>query len=184
MPRARFACIVVAGAAALATACASNTAPPGFLVTPVEAESAAYGGWIELTLIRDIQGKQPRGEGELLAAGADSVWVLTPQGGVVIPTAMVSEGKLTAYQGASAAGWTALGVVSTASNGLLLIITAPLWILTGTIAGASDSYIPQHRAPPRAWADLAAFARFPQGMPQGVSLETLKPKQAAVPERR
>ena len=177
MRRASPACGLLV-ACAVTSACAGNTAPAGFLLAPVKAQADAYGGWIELRL-----GNQ-RNEGELLAATADSVWVLTRQGGVVIPTALVTQGKLTAYQGANSAvpGWTALGVLSTASNGLLLGITAPLWIITGTIAGSNDSRDPVRQVPPLAWADLAAFARFPQGM-AGVRLEDLQPKDLKPKER-
>ncbi len=129
-------------AALLAAACASNTAPSGFLPSPQDARASAYGAWIELTLT--ASSRQRAVEGELLA-GSGAV-----------------------------AGWTALGVVSTISNGLLLIFTAPAWIITGTVAGSSESYAPQGNVPPLRWAELARFARFPQGMPPGLVLNTLK----------
>jgi len=159
--------------ALLATACAGNTAPEGFLPTKVQAQTSAYGGWIELEVAR--QGV----EGELLAVTADSVWVLTAQGARVIPTASVKEGKLTGYQSQTGAisGFTALGVLSTASNGVVLILTAPLWIITGTVAGSHESRAPVSTVPEQRWQDLAVFARFPQGMPPGVALRSLKPKQ-------
>ena len=156
--------------------CAGNTAPPGFLDPPVVAQASGYGGWMQLKLANGT-----RADGELIAVSADSVWLLgaTP---VAVPVTAVKEGKLTTVDAevGKVAGATGLGVLSTASNGLLLIFTAPLWIIVGTAAGSSQSYTPQRRVPPLRWAELNAFARFPQGMPSGVSLAQLRPK----PRRR
>ncbi len=164
--------------ALLAMACAANPAPEGFLPTRVQAQTMAYGGWIELMVDSANSRKQQRVEGELLAVTADSVWVLSTQGARVIATGSVKEGRLTAYQSQTGAitGWTALGVLSTASNGVVLILTAPLWIITGTIAGINESHAPVRDVPGQRWEDLAAFGRFPQGMPAGVALQSLKPR--------
>ena len=164
----------VALGAALVAACAGHTAPLGFLPTPQEAQSSAYGGWIELTL-----NGEERVEGELLAVNADSVWVLSSEGGAVVPTAAVVQGKLTRYAWSSGnvTTWTAVGVLSTISNGLVLIFTAPVWVITGSVAGAGESHAAQRLWPRFAWAALAEFARFPQGMPPDLSWQNLRPKQ-------
>jgi hypothetical protein len=161
-------------AAILAAACASNTAPSGFLPTPREAQRAAFGGWIELELLGTA--RQQTVQGELLAVTADTVWVLSDSAAEVLPTSVVGGGKLTAWRSGTGAvaGGTVLGVLSTISNGVLLIFTAPLWIVTGTVAGTSESFAPQRDMPPLRWAELARFARFPQGMPLGLALETLE----------
>ena len=144
--------------------CASNTAPHDFLMTPAEAREMAFGGWMELDLTSE------RVEGELLAVTADSVWVMTAQGGRAIATTAVRTGKLTGYKGQQGmiSGYTALGVVSTLSNGVALILTAPLWIIVGTTAASNESRAPQRIRPDagRTWPELALFARFPQGMPE------------------
>lgn len=160
-------------AAVLTTSCARNTAPVGWLPSPKGAPSFPYGGWIELAITKDSSI-----DGELLAVTSDSVWVMRDDGGVVIPTARVTAGKLTAYlSGAnSTAGWTTLGVLSTVSNGWFLGLTAPAWIITGTVAGTRESHAPERKVPPLTWPDLAAYARFPQGLPVGVPLERLKAK--------
>ena len=162
---------------AFATGCAGNTAPSGFLPTPIEAQSESYGGWLELQLTTDSAGRPLRRDGELLAVTADSVWLLTARGAMVIPTAAVRGGQLTGYLSAASyvPQWTALGVVSTLSNGLLLGITAPLWIITGSISGSNDSHVPLREVPKVPWTSLAEFARFPQGMPPGMLLESLTP---------
>ena len=157
-------------------ACAGNTAPAGFLVTPRLAQTEAYGGWVELLVTGGA-----RVDGELIAVTADSVWVLGTAS-VVVPVANVRQGKLTTVQSevGNVAGATGLGVVSTISNGILLVFTMPLWIIVGTAAGSSQSYAPERRVPPLHWAELNGFARFPQGLPDGVSLASLRAK----PRRR
>ncbi len=164
---------VLVGALVLG-ACAGNSAPAGFLPTPRAAEMEAWGGWIELQYTQD--GSARFVAGELIAASGDSVWILGPSGGAVVPTASVRSGQLTGYaaQPDRVAGTAALGTLSTISNGVFLIFTAPLWIITGTVAAASQSRAPVRRVPPLAWSDLSAFARFPQGMPVGMRLEALR----------
>ena len=157
-------------------ACAGNTAPAGFLVPPRLAQTEAYGGWVELLVTGGA-----RVDGELIAVTADSVWVLGTAS-VVVAVANVRQGKLTTVQSevGNVAGATGLGVVSTISNGILLVFTMPLWIIVGTAAGSSQSYAPERRVPPLHWAELNGFARFPQGLPDGVSLASLRAK----PRRR
>jgi len=157
-------------------ACAGNTAPAGFLVPPRLAQTEAYGGWVELLVTGGA-----RVDGELIAVTADSVWVLGTAS-VVVPVANVRQGKLTTTNAevGNVAGATGLGVVSTISNGILLVFTMPLWIIVGTAAGSSQSYAPERRVPPLHWAELNGFARFPQGLPDGVSLASLRAK----PRRR
>lgn len=164
-------------AAAACAACASNSAPKGWLAEPAETQSAAYGGWIELTY-QESEGKRHT-DGELIAVSADSVWVLNESGGRVVPTSAVQGGKLTAYsaQTGTLTTWTVVGTLATISNGAFLIFTAPMWIVGGSLTAGSESRSPERMHPPLAWVELAPFARFPQGMPEGVALTALQPKK-------
>lgn len=162
-------------AAALAgAACAGSSAPEEWLPKPAEAQAAAYGGWIELTHEGSAQPR--RTEGELIAVSADSVWVLSDTHGVVIPTSAVGKGKLTVYaaQTGTLRTWTVLGALSTLSNGGFLIFTAPMWIIGGSIATGGESRAAERKHPRLTWTELAPFARFPQGMPEGVELTALR----------
>jgi hypothetical protein len=160
-------------------ACASNTAPKGWLLTPTEALSTAYGGWIELT---HIDSADQRSQGELIAVSADSVWVLVGNQAIVIPTARVRDGKLTAYvaQKGNLATWTAVGALATLSNGGFLLFTAPMWIIGGSLVVGAESRAPERKAPPLTWAELAPFARFPQGIPPGLELTSLQPRKDVI----
>lgn len=164
--------------------CASNTAPKNWLPKPQEAQSAAYGGWIELSY-REGQGERST-DGELIAVTADSVWVLNESRGIVVPTASVKKGKLTAYAAEKGrmATWAVLGAVATLSNGAVLLLTAPMWIIGGSLATGAESRAPVRESPPLSWVALAPFARFPQGLPDGIELTALKAKEIHHPERK
>jgi hypothetical protein len=166
------------GIAIVSAACASNTAPRDWLPTPTQAQTAAYGGWIELTY---DQPEERRTDGELIAVSAESVWVLSGSQGLVIPTAAVKRGKLTAYaaQKGGLTTWAALGTLATISNGLALVFTAPMWLIGGPLAVGAESRAPERKSPPLTWVQLAPFARFPQGMPQGIEITALQPKKDA-----
>jgi len=69
---------------------------------------------------------------------------------------------------------TLLGTLSTISNGFGLIITAPLWLITGVVTGvatSTDANNGDYMYPEEPWLGLAKFARFPQGLPRNVPRE-------------
>lgn len=168
-----------------ATGCATHAAPDGLLPDPMEAQTDAYGSWIQLTVAPDSSWVT----GELIAVSEDSVWVLGLDGRArVVAADAVTSGKLVAYDAehGKVAVATLLGIGSTISNGAFLMITGPLWLLLGTVAAANHSRIPIQELPPVAtdhradsWAGLAPFARFPQGLPPDMRPESLRPRPVA-----
>lgn len=157
----------------LLSGCATHTAPPGWLAPPLEVSAPGYGGWIEVRA-RNGPGTTHT-DGELLAVDRDSVFVLTRAGVASVALGSLDRAKLTAYRSGqgSLAAWTILGVLSTASHGIVLILSAPVWMLVGTGAATAESFVPQQtvRGP---WLDrLRAFARFPQGIPADLDRTTL-----------
>jgi hypothetical protein len=165
----------------LAAACAGNPAPEGFLPAPKDAVRDLYGGWIEVVV--PAGRRADRIAGELIAARADSVWILpdTGRGPIAVATSAVKEGRLVRYHPSDGTviGYTALGIVSTLSNGVILILTAPAWLITGIVASSVEARAPMRDVPPLAWADLAAYARFPEGLPPGIDLAEIRPKPGA-----
>ena len=163
--------------------CARPTAPDRWLPEPQAAESTAYGGWIEVSYSEGQELR--RAAGELIAASADSLWVLDTTRPLVIPTAAVRSGKLFGYspRTGNLSGWTVAGVVSTLSNGVFLVITAPLWAITGGIAIGSEVRAARRDVAPLGWVELRPFARFPQGMPH-VAFGALRAKPARRPCRK
>lgn len=169
--------VVGVASLALGLACAANPAPSGFLPSPSEAVRDVYGGWIEVTVA--VGRHDSTVAGELIAVRADSVWILPENGGVTaLATTAVKRGRLAHYSSGAGAvsGFSALGTVTTISNGAFLIFTAPAWIITGVVAASNESRAPLRDVPPLGWADLAAYARFPQGLPPGIDLAEIRPK--------
>jgi hypothetical protein len=165
---------LVAGASC--AACAHPSAPKDWLPEPAEAQAAAWGGWIELTY--QEREEERRADGELIAVSADSVWVLNERQGLVIPTIAVRNAKLTAYAAQTGAltTWTVVGTLATISNGAFLVFTAPMWLIGGSLTVGGESRSAERKHPPRTWMELAPFARFPQGMPEGLELKSLHPR--------
>jgi hypothetical protein len=162
---------------AVAAGCATSSAPRGFLRPPLEAQRSAYGGWIEVTLVRESHARTSDTlSGELIAVGDDSIFVLGAAGLRALAVPRIARARLMAYdaQYGALASWTLLGVLSTASHGLGLILSAPVWILAGTGATSSQSRAPLHEVTqPGNLPSLRPFARFPQGLPPGLDRRTL-----------
>lgn len=170
-----------AGALAVAlvvSACATTTAPPRFLPDPEIAGRNVHGGWIEIQAV-DSSGRERELGGELLAVSPDSIWLTTrpdslaaPNAGYVIARGAIRTAKLTWWSAnpANIGALTLLGVLSTVTNGFVLILTAPAWIATGTIAGARYTYEPRTSLGPPAHGgpELRSLTRFPVGMPSGL----------------
>ena len=157
-----------------ASSCFRTTAPTGWLPTAVEAQREAYGGWIKLDY--KVGDTRQTMHGELIAAASDSVHVLTYDSVVVVPTASVITGTLTAYDAQHGALrlWTILGGVSAVSHGLVLVLTVPVWAIVGSAATASASKVPRVESTDPSL--LRLYARFPQGLPPGLDVRSLRQK--------
>jgi len=166
--------------AAALTACATTSAPPHFLPEPEIAGREVHGGWLEVR-VADPSGAELRLAGELLAITADSVWLTTrpdsladANSGFVIARSAVRSAKLTWWSAEPGTGNlgvdTILGTLSTISNGFVLILTAPAWVLTGSIASATYTFAPRTGLEPSNpdAPDLRSLSRFPAGMPTGL----------------
>lgn len=159
-----------------AMGCASTTAPSKWLAPPIETQRQAFGGWISV----DYQTNRLKSEihGELIAVAPDSIFVLAADRFWAIPAKQITKAKLTAYDPnvGPLALWSFLGTLSTASHGFVLIISAPIWIISGTAASSAQSYQPQLSFPKKPWNEFRKYARFPGGLPQGLDRKTLKRK--------
>ena len=167
---------VVFGLAVLA--CVSNPAPEDWLPAPQETPTWTYGGWIALELkpaTPDPKAAAPVRAGELLAVTPDSVWLLSDVGAVAVAHVDVRLATLIGWYPDTDKMmiWTIVGTVSTLSNGAFLLLTAPAWLLGGSLATASQSRRPIVRTDNAAWSELRLYARFPQGLPPGLDLTTL-----------
>lgn len=154
--------------------CYQSSAPPGWLPSPTQAERGAFGSWIS------VQGQPrtpPLAEGELIAIDTDTIHVLADGRLMSLPRASICCAVLTAYRMdlSELQLWSVVGTVSTLSHGIVLILTAPLWIIAGTAATSAASYAP--RIVGTDPAVLQLFARFPQGIPPGLDRTTIRSKR-------
>ena len=171
--------IAVAGALAGLSACASSSAPSGYLGDAKSEQTDAFGGWIEVDLKERSRGTI---HGELIAVQRDTVFVLAGQSSrprlVGVSTAEIRDLKLRGYDPKSSryATWAVLGALTTPSHGMFLAVSLPLWIIVGTASAAVQSQSADLRVPEFAFADLRVHARFPTGIPEGLDRSSLTTK--------
>lgn len=165
----------------LLSGCASTTAPRDWLPSAGEAQQQAFGAWISVEY-NDGSSKHVA-DGEFIAVGQDSIFVLTQDRLVAIPLSEIEGGRLATYDANhwQLAGWTALGSLTTPSHGWFLVLSLPVWILTGSAATSAQSWAPIEKLPVSyfrhfPWYDLRKFSRFPQGLPEGLDRRTMKSK--------
>lgn len=161
------------GVLLLLSGCAHSSAPKDWLPRAVEAAEEANGGWILLRLEDDS-----KHEGELIAVGADSLFVLEPDGCRGYGHAQIEHAVLTGYdsQAGRIAGWAVMGAISTVSHGYGLVITLPLWVLVGTVESISQSTAGRIEVTKTSWEQARKYARFPQGLPEGLDRAALLPR--------
>jgi len=174
--------VLCAVVGAFTAACVSNPAPHGWLSPADSAQRDPYGAWIQVTYATPPDSAKVEVAGELIAIDPDTVFVLTPEETLVpVPIEWALRGRLGYFDAQSWAtgSWAVLGTLSTLSHGILLIVSSPVWILSGTIATADQSRRPirtAHGSDHESWRGLGMYARFPLGMPQGLDRGRLKGK--------
>ena len=145
--------------------CTPNPAPSGWLSPPQVEAADPYGAWI---VVWGPKQREIR-SGELLAVTHDSVFLLSD---LNVPEGVAAGDSLGATlafydpQTGSLSAWTALGTIGTISNGLFLIFTGPIFLITGSVATGHQSSAPIVTVRPGGdWRALAPYARFPGGLP-------------------
>lgn len=149
-------------------------APPGVLVEPAAAQQDAFGGWVAVELVAGAG--RTHIAGELIATSRDTIWVLAADGAHAIAAPRVQRASVTGYdsQAGAVGRAAAIGAIATLSHGIFLVFTAPAWIATGAFGSRAQAREPVRTAGPHDLPALASFARFPQGMPPGLALDTLR----------
>ncbi len=155
-------CMLLAG-------CATTHVPSDWLSKPEQAQSEAYGGWI------DILSHGTRIGGELIAIGDDTVFVADSS---LHPVAInnILSARLVTYDAPSLAPAVIAGTLSTGSNGWYLVFTAPLWLLGGTAATVARSFEPIIDYPGKPLPGFRPYARYPQGLPSAVDRSIIRMK--------
>jgi len=104
------------------------------------------------------------------------VRILTLDGVRTVPLIEIERARLTGYHVDQTVDvWTFPGVLLTATNGWLLAVTAPRWLLTGTLSTHDVWSKAKSSHPRRSWEDLRLYARYPAGWPAGLDPATVRP---------
>lgn len=176
--RARSLCNAVIAASLSAAVALSSVAcrsyPDPRKLEPADMQTKSLGSWIAVQL-KD----RTRLQGELIAVDTANLYLLLHHGEQrslrAISLRALDEASLYRYgSSASTLGlWSLGGVLSTASHGVLLILTAPLWALVGGSLTVHESNHIMRYYPKHSLKELSKWARFPQGMPPGLSEQAL-----------
>jgi hypothetical protein len=156
-------------AALLLIGCATTNAPTNWLDDVEHAAAGSYGGWI------DVRTATSRISGELIAINGDTVFVVRDSL-MQIMSADVIRVRLVYYDASTLAGQVILGTLSTVSNGLFLIFTAPMWLIGGPLAAGARTYEPVLDYPEHSLPDFRPYARYPVSIPPGMDRSRIKLK--------
>jgi hypothetical protein len=98
--------------------------------------------------------------------GHDRLYLVVKGRWVQVAYARIQKAVVVGYDGQEGpmAGWGLLGTLSTLSHGFVLILSAPIWLLTTAIAANAETNAAQIDGGP--WTSMRKWARFPQGMPE------------------
>jgi hypothetical protein len=165
-------------AVSLLGGCAVFHSPRGWLPKLQQVPSEAYGCWSEVEHISDGQTKKT--SGELIAVAPGRLFILSQTGVSEIRLISIKWMRLEVFESANMLGaWAFVGTLSTLSHGIGLVVSAPIWIISGISAAAAESRsgVIMLRGSPT--EDIRKYARFPQGLPEGIDLASLKMKRSA-----
>jgi len=158
--------------------CATTTAPSDWLPSSSQSQSQTFGSWIQVHYNSNSEQEQFI-DGELITLSADTLYILTDQNFQSIAIPDITKARLVSFnsKARSMGGLVFLGTLSTLSHGFYLILTAPLlWMIGGSATAASQSREPIIDYPKQSLKNFQQYARFPQGLPQGLNRAKLKPK--------
>lgn len=105
--------------------------------------------------------------GELLAVDGEHLWLRVENKEFPLPRLDVQSVELELYpsKASDTAIWTGVGTASTLTHGWFLVLSAPIWLITGitsTVSASKEGTVVLEQPD----LDLLRqYARFPQGMP-------------------
>jgi hypothetical protein len=107
------------------------------------------------------------------------VLVLNKSGVTDIPAAEIKRTRLELYDENKIVGlWAALGTLFTLSHGFYLVLSAPIWVISGISGAVGESRSGIVEIEGSSPEEFRKYARFPQGLPAGIDLRLLKVKTA------
>ena len=156
--------------------CATTKAPKGWLPNSDDKQTDVFGSWLVLEYSSNSNAEEHL-EGELIAINQDSIFIANDKF-YALALSDIKSAQLEIYNSKSGAmgGLVLLGTLSTVSNGLLLMISAPIWIIGGIASTTIRSYEPIIKYPKQESHNISQFARFPQGLPPKINRQNIKMK--------
>lgn len=131
--------------------------------------------------------------GELIAVGPDTMWVAGPENVRAIPRGAVQDVQVKRHglTKSKALRWVIIGalvsgialslacssVEDAGGCGSIFIPVGLTWGAIGVPSAMSLGESSRLRVTPAKWDSLSAYARFPQGLPEGVDPDSLVPGQ-------
>jgi len=185
---ARRASLAAAAAAFVLGGCAVAPGPREHLPDADQAVRSAHGGWVKVVRREPDAtfGEQLVVEGELLAASADTLHVLSAAGALTVVRAprdrltLVGEFNRAGERSAFCAGQTVL----CCANGWFAAATMPLTWIVGVVESQAQSRVGVLEIRDGPWDACRSRARFPQGLPPGLDPNRLTLHRFQEPWRR
>lgn len=168
---------LLAALSILLLGCAGSTAPSRWLPEADEAQRTAFGAWAKVKY-NPGDNKYMEVRGELIAFHSDTIFVLSSNALEGIPRWQIKSIDLTTFNPKHGVlgFWTLIGSLSTASHGYYMVLSLPVWLLTGISSAAGQSRTAHEKYPGQNWHELNKFARFPAGLPPQLDRSTLSMK--------
>ncbi len=155
--------------------CVATPGPKGWLPNPKQALNDAYGAWL---VVEYVSGEgNVIAEGEFIAKDLYTIYILNETGMEKIPTTKITQVKLAIYEEQGLIRiWAILGALSSASHGYYSAVSFPIWLAVGISNAAAASSSGIVKSSFINGTEFTKYARFPQGLPEGIDLSKLKPK--------
>ncbi len=159
----------------LMAGCISLPGPKNWVPSIEEVQQDVYGAWTILELTSESNNKPM--EGELIAVQQGTLYLLLENTLLEIPINQINKAVLTSYDDRGIISmWATLGFFSTLSHGAFLIFSAPIWLISGIVNSNAATTSGIHKFENNNLSNMKKYARFPQGIPEGLDIHSLKPK--------
>jgi hypothetical protein len=155
---------------------------PGYLPKPDHIDINQYGSHIDLDLKRGyiVDGELINDDidGELIALDSNYIYILgyikSHKSIMKVPYSNVEKFNLR-YAKSPDYSWTIpVYTLLTISHGIYLLLTAPLNLIITTSVTLSSNKSYQYNSNQISYNTLSRFARFPQGLPPGLNIKSIK----------
>jgi len=150
------------------TALIVSCGTPRYVPTPKNVGNELYGSFIVLKILD----RESSIQGELIAVNEDDLVILNARGMITtLPKSSVGEFEVKYANSQGKYGWHILiYTLLSLGHGLKLVISVPVNLITTTSISLSAAKDYKYNNETIGYEKLRMFARFPQGIPEGIQL--------------